>query len=142
MTEKEFLEQYKKAWFRIIRITAELEELRTRAELPGYGLSGISVKSSPKIRMDDIVPAIADEATNLENELAEAKRIQREVRAAISKVRDADGREVLAYIYLCGYTIEQTSELMRVDPRTVCRKRNAALRFVVVPPINVVPQII
>ena len=107
MTSKEFLEEYRKAGGRIIRITAELEELRTQAELPGYGLSATPVKKSARSRIDDTVPTLIDETAELEDELHEARRIRRQVKKAIAAVRDDRYREVLAYIYICGFTLEQ-----------------------------------
>lgn len=135
MTSKEFLQEYRKSVGRIIRLTAELEELRVQAELPGQGFSATSVKMSPQSRLDNIVPVIVDETAKLEAELQAARKTRRQVKKAISAVKDDRYREVLTYIYICGYTIEQTSEMISCEPRTVYRRRDAALKRVRVPKI-------
>jgi DNA-directed RNA polymerase specialized sigma24 family protein len=133
MTPKEFLEEYRKAGRRIVRITAELEELRAQAELPGFGLSGVAVKITPRNRMDEVIPALVDGTTDLDAELRDARRIRRQVKKAIAAVRDDRYREVLAYIYICGFTLEQVSELIDRDIKTVKRRRNAAFEHIRVP---------
>jgi DNA-directed RNA polymerase specialized sigma24 family protein len=132
MTPKEFLEEYRKAGGRIIRITAELEELQTRAELPGHGFE-IMVKTTPRDRVGEVVPTLTDEKAELEDERRKARRICWQVKKAIAAVRNEKYREVLTYIYVCGFTHERVSALIGCDTKTIQRRRDAALMYIKVP---------
>lgn len=133
MKAKKFLEEYRKAGSRVIRIAAEIDELRTQAAMPGHGCTGVVIQAAPKSRLDEIVPKIIEETNKLEKELTEAQEIRKQVRQAIASVKEDKHREVLSYIYMCGYTVEQTAEMIQCDPRTVYRRRNNALLNIKIP---------
>lgn len=134
MGEKEFLQQYRIAGCQIIRINCEIEELRTQAELPSNrGLSGIVVQTSAKNRMEIAVAKLVDAERELSDELQKAHDTRALVKKSISAIQDEKLREVLTYLYICGFTAEQTADIINCEARTVYRRRNIALKKIKIP---------
>lgn len=125
-----YLKQYIRTGYAIKRIYAEIEELEAKAILPGKGMSDTSVQSSAKNVMEEVIVGIIDEEKELYKKLREYRHIRGEIKNAIATVKDDKLSEVLVYIYICGYTFEQTAELIDCETTTVFRRRDAGLQKV------------
>lgn len=113
MTAKEWLTKY-------MNLQAEINAVREAiAIMSADAVKYKTGKSSAQEQFERVI----------ERDLKEQGKIHK----AIDGVKDPRSRQALSYIYLCGYTMQKTADLMHYDQRTVARYKNKGLEEISVP---------
>lgn len=113
MTAKAYLRQYREAVAELKCKEQEREMLYERATNVSPSMNGgtpnageISDKTGRGavsiVELDEVISA----------EIQNLKQLLTEIRSTISKVQDANERNLLTYYYICGFTWEQTAVQM------------------------------
>lgn len=127
MTAKEFLQQAYCAQQEVemkLEQIARLKSLATRTTTnlkmaPG-GKSEGSIVENAILQLDEQVRKLGEEVTEL-------LKISDEVSKAISQVRDFAERRILKYRYLCFFSWQQISVLMKMSERQIFRLHGKAI---------------
>lgn len=130
MTAKEWMSRYKPIEQSITAHKEHIAQLAaavtsTTAKSNGGmpGSSGVSRKiENPIIQMDDI-----------KAQIRELQKEQRAIVRAINAIKEPRGCAVLTYLYVCGFTLEETAQRMNYDRKTISRIREQALTHIRVP---------
>jgi len=128
MTAKEFLQQVYSAHHEVdikLEQAAKLKSLAMRTttainQTPGGNLEASSRIEESVARMDEISTKLADDIRHL-------VEISSEVYKAIDQVKDTTERLVLKYRYLCFFSWQQISFIMKISVRQVYRVHAVAL---------------
>lgn len=129
MTAKEFLQQ---AYIAHGEIEIKLEQInrlqavatRTTTTLKSTPC-GSSVSGS---KIETAVVAIQQEIDRLADEVKNLLAINKQVQTAIKAVENPTERKILEYRYLCFFSWQQISLLMKTSPRQIFRIHTEALR--------------
>lgn len=130
MTAKEYLSQYRALNDSINAKTAQVEELRRRAQTVSGGNGTGAHSSQPYDRIGEITARIVDLEREINEDIDRSVDLQREIRAAIAAVPEQRLRTLLEYKYINGCTLEQIAVAMNYSYPQICRLHGRALLLV------------
>ena len=136
MTAKEYLQQYKKAYFRLFHLDEQLYILRAKMESVGGVSSGPHVQTSPVNRLETLMEQLILRERSQEEERHRCAETMSRVRCAIEGVQDGVFRTLLEYRYLDFLDWDQVANLMSIKSVDYVRKElhGKALLSVKIPP--------
>lgn len=130
MTAKEFLRQAYIAHNEVEMKLEELDRLRSLSERTTSKISKAAVQktsSNNNSRIESAVVLIEEQIERLAEEILKLLEIGKKVSIAIKQVPNPTERNLLEYRYLCFFSWEQISTLMKTSPRQIYRIHNQAL---------------
>lgn len=130
MTQKEFLQQafvaHKEIEVRLEQISA-LQALATQTTtIIRHAPGGSNIFKS---RVETAVIQIQEHMTHLADEVARLIEVTKQISSAIALVPNANERAILEYRYLCFFSWQQISALMKTSARQIFRFHRSALKF-------------
>lgn len=135
MTANEYLSQVynlkRKIKYNLARLE-ELRELSCSISAPALDKvpSGNRCTEAPFVKA---LERIWEKEEEINREMDELERKQKEIQAVIEKLTDVDERYVLLYRYMQGMKWEEISLELNLSEKTVRRKHFSGLRNIVVP---------
>lgn len=130
MTAKEWLSRYKPIEQ---SITAHKEHI---AQLLAAATSTTAKSNGGMPGSSGVSRKIENAVTQIDDIKAQIRELQKEQRAivrAINAIKEPRGCAVLTYLYVCGFTVEETAQRMNYAQRTIFRIRDKALAHIKVP---------
>lgn len=129
MTAKEFLQQAYIAHNEVEFKLEQIDRLRSLATRTTAKISDIPTQGSKTAsRIEHAVALLEEQADRLADELLSLLEITKNVTAAISNVKNSNERSVLEYRYLCFFSWNQISTLMKTGVSNVYKIHSSALK--------------
>lgn len=129
MTQKEFLQQ---AFIAHKEIEVRLEQIATWQALATKTTTVI--RNTPggsnifRSRVEEAVVRIQEHMAHLTDEVTHLLEVTKKISAAIALIPNADERAILEYRYLCFFSWQQISALMKIGVRYIFKIHARALQ--------------
>ena len=134
LTTKEFLQQYKKAYYRLFHLDEQLYILRTKMESVRGVSQDYRVQTSPINKLETSMEQLILREQSQESERHTYAETMSRVREAITEVSDEVSRTLLEYRYLDLLDWDQIANLMEKHPDHVKKRMHGeALLLVKIP---------
>lgn len=129
MTAKDFLQQAYIAHREVELKLEEIEKLRALSTRTTSKISSVPIHGSVNgSRLENAVALIEEQADRLAEEVLELLEINKSVATAIAQVKAPAERAVLEYRYLCFFSWQQISALMKTSLSNVYKIHSVALK--------------
>ena len=129
MTTKDFLQQAYIAHREVELKLEEIEKLRSLSTRTTSKISSVPIRGSVNgSRIENAVALIEEQADRLAEEVLKLLEINKSVANAIAQVKNPSERAILEYRYLCFFSWQQISALMKTGTRQIYRLHNQALK--------------
>ena len=129
MTAKDFLQQAYIAHQEVELKLEEIEKLRSLSTRTTSKISSVPIRGSVNgSRIENAVALIEEQADRLADEVLKLLEINKSVANAIAQVKNPSERAILEYRYLCFFSWQQISALMKTSTRQIYRLHNQALK--------------
>lgn len=132
MTAKEYLMQARKLDGQVQAKIEQIARLRASINRSSGLISGMP-RGGKGQDWTDVVAKAADMEAVLKAQINELLEVQTEIAEAIAAVDDPDGRTILTYRYLSGWSWDRIADTMHYDRVTIWRKHGYALLKIKVP---------
>lgn len=129
MTAKEYLKQAKSLDMLIKAKQAELDDLRSMADSISSPQLSDKVQSGSQNKAMCIVDKIVDLENKIDDEMCKLVDLKEEIHSKIANVYNIKFIALLMNVYINGFTLEETAEIMEVSYITVCRWHGEALQI-------------
>lgn len=129
MTAKEYLKQARTLDMEINAKVEELYQLRLKASCVQSVAMTERVQGSHSNSSNQIIDKIVDLQNEINKEIDNLVDLKEEIREKIKNVYNPVFVSVLIYRYINNFTLEQISEKMNKEYRTICRWHGEALQI-------------